>query len=236
MVNKNKISLKIGRTWSFNNKVAESFDTHVKQSIPLYNNFHDQICKIAEFYCKENSLIYDLGCSTGYFVKKISKFKKNLEIIGIDESKKMIEICRSKTKKITNNKVNFICSDIFKIKLKKSDLIVCSLLLPFIKIDRQKKLMNKIYDSLNEKGAAIILNKSLSNHSNFENIFNQLYYDFKIKQGLSNDDIMKKAKSLRSIHTLNTIEDDYEMYKKIGFSKIEIFFKYLNFTGFLLEK
>ena len=45
--------------------------------------------KIAEFYCKDNSLVYDLGCSTGNFILEISKIKKNnLEIVGIDDSKK----------------------------------------------------------------------------------------------------------------------------------------------------
>ena len=236
MNNQKKVPLKIGKLWSFNNKVSKVFDQHVRESIPLYENFHDQACKIAEFYCKENSIIYDLGCSTGNFVLKISKIKNNLEIIGIDESKNMIEISKLKNKKIKKNKVNFICSDIFDVNLKKSDLIMCSLLLPFMKINKQKKLIQKIYKSLNHKGAAIILNKSLCNYANFENIFNQLYYDFKLKQGISHDDVIKKAKSLRSIHTLNTLDEDCKMFKKIGFSKIEIFFKHLNFTGFLLEK
>ena len=55
--------LKISRTWSFNSKVSRLFDNHVRQSIPLYNEFHTQVSKIAEFYCKDDSVIYDLGCS-----------------------------------------------------------------------------------------------------------------------------------------------------------------------------
>ena len=96
--------------------------------------------------------------------------------------------------------------------------------------------IKKIYKSLNSDGAAIFLNKSISKHANFENIFNQLYSDFKLSKGILPSDVLKKTKSLRSVHTINTTEDDLKLLKKVGFKKIDIFFKYLNFTGFLVEK
>ena len=49
-------------------------------------------------------------------------------------------------------------------------------------------------------------------------------------------DVLKKTQSLRSSHTISTTEEDLEFLKKTGFKKIDIFFKYLNFTGFLVEK
>ena len=232
-----KSNLKISRTWSFNNKVSRVFDNHVKQSIPLYSEFHKQISKIAEFYCKDDSVIYDLGCSTGNFIKEISKVKKkNLNITGIDDSKKMIQLCKLKTSKIKKNKITLKCGDMFKLKFEKTDLIVCCLVLPFFTRQKQEQLINKIYKSLNSNGAAIFLNKSISKHSHFENIFNQLYSDFKLSRGILPSDILKKTLSLRSVHTINTTEDDLKILKKIGFKKIDIFFKYLNFTGFLVEK
>ena len=232
-----KNNLKISRTWSFNEKVSKVFDNHVRQSIPLYDQFHTQISKIAEFYCKDDSVIYDLGCSTGNFIKEISKIKrKNLNITGIDDSKKMIQICKSKTEKIKKNKITLKCVDMFKVKFEKSDLIMCCLVLPFFKRQKQEQLIKKIYQSLNDNGAAIFLNKSISKHSHFENIFNQIYFDFKLSKGISASDVLKKTQSLRSSHTLNTTEEDLKFLKKTGFKKIDIFFKYLNFTGFLVEK
>ena len=120
---KSKSYLKISRTWSFDTKVSKVFDNHVRQSIPLYDEFHKQTSKIAEFYCKDNSVIYDLGCSTGNFINEISKLKKdNLNIIGIDDSKKMIELCKLKTTKIKKNKIILKYGNMFDIKFEKSDL------------------------------------------------------------------------------------------------------------------
>jgi len=236
--NKNKkINLNINKNWVFDKSVSKVFDVHVRESIPLYNKYQKQIAKISEFYLKDNAVILDIGCSTGNYIKEICKIKKkNLNIYGIDQSKHMIEIARFKTKNIKKHKIKFIKSDIFKMDFVKSDLIVCSLMLPFFSKIEQVKLMKKIYKNLNKNGAAIFLNKSVCEDSHFENIFNQLYYDFKIEQGISPSDILKKSKSLRSAHTLSTTAEDCDMLKKIGFKKIDIFFKYLNFTGFLVEK
>ena len=57
-----------------------------------------------------------------------------------------------------------------------------------------------------------------------------------MNKGISASDVLKKTQSLRSSHTINTTEEDLEFLKKTGFKKIDIFFKYLNFTGFLVEK
>ena len=48
--------------------------------------------------------------------------------------------------------------------------------------------------------------------------------------------ILKKRKSLRTAMTLNTIEQNYELIEKNKFSKKELFFKYLNFVGFVCVK
>jgi tRNA (cmo5U34)-methyltransferase len=234
---KKKKYLKISNNWEFNSKVSEVFDQHVRESIPFYNQFHKQIAKISEFYLKDNSIIYDLGCSTGNYIKEVCKLKKkNLNIYGVDESKKMLKLANFKIKNVNKNKIKFINNDLLKLKMFKSDLIVCSLMLPFFSRSKQVQLIKKIYNNLNVGGAAIFLNKSICRHSHFENIFNQLYYDFKLSMGVRPVDVLKKAKSLRSVHTLNTTQEDTVLLKKIGFKKIDIFFKYLNFTGFLVEK
>ena len=136
--------LKIKNNWVFDKDVSKVFDKHVRQSIPFYNNFQKQIAKISEFYLKDSSIIYDIGCSTGNFILELNKIKKkNLNIIGIDESRDMIKIAESKTHKIKKNNLKFVQSDIFKVDLKKADLIVCSLVLPFFSRSEQKKLLKK---------------------------------------------------------------------------------------------
>lgn len=226
--------LNISETWSFDNKVSQVFDQHVRDSIPLYDEFHKQTLKISEFYIKENSTIYDLGCSTGNYFLGLKNMKK-INLIGIDNSESMIKIAKKRLS--TRKNVKLINADLFKVKFKKnSNLFICILLFPFLNHEKKLKLLKKIYSSLSNKGALIVLNKSRSKYSNFEIYLNELYYDFKLEKKISPKDIIKKTQSLRSVHDIDTNDDEIKMFKKIGFKKIEIFFKILNFTGYLLQK
>ena len=96
MTNK-KLSL-IGKTWRFDNNVANNFDTHVEQSIPHYIDLQNYLVQLSEWYLKDQSLVYDLGCSTGETIKKILDLKitSNFKIIGIDNSARMIELAKKK--------------------------------------------------------------------------------------------------------------------------------------------
>ena len=238
---KKKIDKKIihiSNSWSFNKNVSDRFDLHVKQSIPFYNEIIKTIAGLSEFFMKEDSIIYDLGCSTGNIVFSLSRLNlsNSIKIYGVDKEKHMLKIAESKLKKLKikkNIKISFIKKDVLKINLKQNNLTICSLLFPFLKKKDQIILLKNIYKSLEPGGAIIILDKIKSNNVDFENMFSQLYVDFKKSKKINTNDIIKKTKSLRSIHTLKTYKETLEMLKKVGFKEVENFFKFINFSGFI---
>ena len=230
-------------TWRFNDNVAENFDKHVNQSIPHYKNLQTYISALAEWFIKDGSVIHDLGCSTGETIKNICKLntKTNFEIIGYDASKKMIDLAKKKInlKKLKKDgiKISFKTQNILKIKkFKKSDLFLSVLLFPFINIQDREKVMRRIYKSLNPGGGFILVEKIRSSDSQFEDILNQLYFDFKLRQNLSESEILKKAKSLRSSMFLFNEKKTTQLIKKTGFNSHEVFFKCFNFIGYIIIK
>ena len=69
-------------SWKFDTNVAKIFDTHVRKSIPFYDYGHDMIVKFANFFLSKDSIVTDIGCSTGTLIKKIhdvQKKKKKLD-------------------------------------------------------------------------------------------------------------------------------------------------------------
>lgn len=46
----NDIVIQNGTQWSFGNGVAQHFDEHVRQSIPLYDEGHDLVCHLSDFF------------------------------------------------------------------------------------------------------------------------------------------------------------------------------------------
>lgn len=230
-------------TWRFNDKVAQHFDKHVNQSIPHYKDLQLYISALAEWFIKDGSIVYDLGCSTGESIKNICqlKTKTKFKIIGYDSSKQMINLAQKKLnlKKLKKNGINVLLktSDILKVKkFEKSDLFLSILLFPFIDIDNREKLIRKIYNSLKVGGGFILVEKIRASDSQFEDILNQLYFDFKLRQNLSEKEILKKAKSLRSSMFLYNKEKTTKLIKKVGFSRQEVFFKCFNFIGYIILK
>ena len=85
----------VENTWRFDDNVANVFDKHVRQSIPHYENLQNYLASIAEWYLKDNSLIYDLGCSTGTTAIKLSKLSidTNFTLIGYHNRVQYSRVC-----------------------------------------------------------------------------------------------------------------------------------------------
>ena len=63
-----------------------------------------------------------------------------------------------------------------------------------------------------------------------------MYFDFKLRNNLSEKEILKKSKSLRSSMHLFNENTAKNLLKKSGFSNYEVFFKCLNFIGYIAIK
>jgi tRNA (cmo5U34)-methyltransferase len=218
----------------FNKTLSQNFDSHVKKSVPFYEISHEITTELSKFFLKDNSRYYDLGCSTGTLIEKIDKSNagKKLELIGVDESKFMIDIAKKKKKKIIFKKER-----LNDFQFKKSDLITSLYTIQFIKPSYRQDLFNKIYKSLNWGGAFIIFEKIRGNDARFQDILNFLYFDFKKKIGkLSSEDIINKEKSLRGILDPFTINANKDFLKRAGFKDFMPICQYLCFIGFLAIK
>ena len=67
-------------------------------------------------------------------------------------------------------------------------------------------------------------------------MYNDLYYDFKRDNGLSDKEILDKNASLRGVQKCLTLEENIQIFKNAGFKDIDIFLKYNNFVGIIALK
>lgn len=219
--------------WKFDKNVVNNFDKHVIQSVPFYKISHDLTLNLSDFFLKQKSICYDLGCSTGTLLNAMQKRHKTklIKFYGFDQSNEMIK----KAKK-NNKKINFLKKDLENIKFKKSDLIFSLYTIQFLQPKYRQKLFDKIYKSLNWGGGFIIFEKIRGNDARFQDIFNFLYFDFKQNQGLSPMNILNKELSLRSVLDPYTSKANIDFLKRAGFKDIMPIAQYLCFKGFLAIK
>lgn len=185
-------TIKKGRGgWDFDTGVAKTFDSHVKKSVPMYDEGHQIILDSSDYFIKNNSTVYDIGCSTGKLIKQLSthhEHKKDLKFIGIDSSSEMI--ASAKKNKISNSK--FTTGDINKIKLKKNSMTVLYYTLQFIDTSHRQDVINKIYDALDWGGALFLFEKVRASDARFQDIMSSTYEEFKIRNKFSDEEIMSK--------------------------------------------
>ena len=88
-----KIKLK-NKSWSFDSSLANEFDNHINKSVPLYKDLHWLCLQVSDYFIRKDSTVYDLGCSTGKLLKRLSirhLHKKKIKFIGLDIINKMIQ-------------------------------------------------------------------------------------------------------------------------------------------------
>ncbi len=221
--------------WSFGGDVPNNFDSHVSKSVPLYHEGHNLICDLSEYFVNNNSVIYDIGCSTGSLLNKLSEIhskKDNVSFLGIDVEVGMINYAKSRY----SNNIQFINDDFININTEKSDLIIAYYTIQFVRPSIRQALINKIYETLNWGGAFIMFEKVRAADARFQDIMTGIYNDYKLRAGYSSDDILNKSRSLKGVLEPFSTQGNIDMLRRSGFADINSIQKYICFEGFLAIK
>lgn len=222
--------------WSFGGSVAKTFTDHVRRSVPLYDLGHDLVCKLSDFYVRDDSTCYEIGVSTGELISKLARHnsKKDAKWIGIDCEKNMIMEARKNTRALKN--VSFEVADINLYDFEKSDFIVAYYTIQFIPPKLRQDLINKIYDALNWGGGFVWFEKIRGNDARFQDIITTLYNDYKLENKLTPDEIISKTRSLKGVLEPFSTQGNIDLLKRAGFVDVQIIMNYICFQGFLAIK
>ena len=131
---------------------------------------------LSGFKLKGNEKILDLGCGDGSISLKIAKLVPRGYVVGIDNSRGMIETAD----KLDRNNLKFILLDINKINfINEFDLIFSNATLHWIK--NHKFLLNNIYNSLKNNGIIRFNFAGEGNCSNFLRVIKEVigYKEYK---------------------------------------------------------
>jgi len=224
--------------WDFKQDVAKNFYSHINKSVPLYKEGHELILKLSDFFLKDRSVCYDLGCSTSDLLIKLSKYtnKKKVKFIGLDIEKDMIRFSKKKIKKNKVSNIAVINKDFGDVKLLKSDLIISYYTIQFVDPKKRQEIINKIYKSLNWGGCFVMFEKFRGPDARFQDIFTQIYNDYKEANGFSVDEIFNKQKSLRGVLEPFSDFGNIGLLKRAGFKDISSIAQLISFKGYISIK
>ena len=223
--------------WNFGEKVPESFVDHVRQSVPSYDDGHDLICRLSDFFCLPDSVCYEVGVSTGELIKKVAlhnSHKPDIRWIGLDVEPAMIAKAEIHCKDVEN--ISLQCEDIRLVEFEKSDFIMAYYCIQFIPARFRQDIFNKIYESLNWGGAFVLFEKVRAPDARFQDIQVALYNEFKLRNGFSAEEVINKSLSLKGVLDPFSTEGNLGLLQRAGFTDIMTVMKNICFEGFLAIK
>ena len=223
-------------SWTFDKNVPKNFDKHISKSVPLYYQMQWLCEQVSDFYIKEDSLIYDIGCSTGSLLLRLAnrhKLKKKTKYVGLDVIKKMLNFAK---KRNHHKQIKYLNNDVINYKLKKSDFIICFYTLQFIHAKHRQNVINKIFKSLNWGGALFLVEKVRSYDARTQDQMTTIYEEFKFSNGFSEKEISAKKKSLKGVLEPFSSNANIQMLKRAGFKDVSTIAKFISFEGFLAIK
>jgi tRNA (cmo5U34)-methyltransferase len=224
----------------FDKNVVTVFDDMVSRSVPYYDEMQRMSAELAGDFATEGTNIYDIGCSTGTtmiaYDKKIKP--QNVTMRGLDNSHDMLARAREKldaAKLIHPYELEY-CDLNKGIHLENASVISLILTLQFTRPLYRERMMQQIYNGLNENGALILIEKLTSEDTIFNRLFIEHYYEYKRANGYSEMEISNKREALENVLIPYRMEENFDLLKFAGFKKIDVFFRWYNFCGIVAMK
>lgn len=225
--------------FKFGNEVVTVFDDMVSRSVPFYGEIQRMVAEIGKDFAMPESNLYDLGCSTGASLILLDKVvDEKVKFVGLDDSDEMLKKC---DKKLQENgikrKYELNYADLNQgIAIENASVVNLCLTLQFIRPLNRERLVQQIYDGMNDNGCLILTEKVLGEDSLFNRLFIKYYYDMKRRHNYSDMEISQKREALENVLIPYKLEENKELLKKCGFKLVDVFFKWYNFCGIIAVK
>lgn len=197
------------KSWVFDEGVAARFQEEADKHIPDYQRvIHACYVMVRSIYDPEITTtvnIIDVGSALGHTMEKfISGGFEN--VFGVDNSPAMISASRYPKRVFLNDRFP---TD------RKWDVVLANWTLHFI--SQRTQYLKDIYSGMNPGGMFFLTDKM-----SFTSPVQKLYFQFKRKQGVSDDEILEKNAALNGVLVTKPLQWYLETLKEIGFTEIQV--------------
>lgn len=222
--------------FSFDENVAEVFDDMISRSVPLYQEVQQLIPSLAEMLNHDTVKVVDLGCSTGTSLIALAQAlpKRELELIGVDISRPMLEQCEKKLNTLgLNERMKIYQDDIRSFEFKEASIVLMNYTLQFVPVGYRLELLSRIRQSIRPGGFLVLSEKFVHDDVQLDQSLVELYFDYKKRNGYSELEISRKRDALENVLVPFSVKENETLMKEAGFTEVELILKWFNFGTFL---
>jgi tRNA (cmo5U34)-methyltransferase len=219
----------------FDEKVAAVFTDMINRSVPGYGTILSMIGVLAARYCTPGSHVYDLGCSLGGASLAMAHQIEHSDyrLLAIDNSPAMTTRLQKRLQESDSSSlpIEVLCQDICESDISNASVVVLNFTLQFIAPARRQALMQKIADGMRPGGILILSEKIRFPADDLNELFIDLYHQFKRAQGYSEMEVAQKRTALENVLIPETIDAHKNRLSQVGFRSCDVWFQCFNFTS-----
>jgi tRNA (cmo5U34)-methyltransferase len=225
----------------FGTETAAVFDDMLDRSVPFYGEIQRMTGELAGDFAADGSSIYDLGCSTANTFLSIGAHLTpdlTVRFVGLDSSEEMLLKAEQKLAS-----ARFPWPYALKrqdlnepVPIENASVILMVLTLQFVRPLNREALVTNLYEGLNRNGCLILVEKVLGEHTTFNRLFIDHYYQMKKRKGYSEIEISQKREALENVLVPYQLDENLRLLRRCGFQHLDVFFKWYNFCGIVATK
>ena len=230
------------RDFTFGHR-EEGFDNHIDASIRHYSTLHDDVVNLSRYFVENDTKVVDIGCSTGKTIEAMIEqnhiTSPNAHYCGVEYAEVFQEDMTARQTRLNEggHHVCFQNKNIIHHSFENCSLVTSIFTLQFMQPLWRQRVLENIYEGLNEGGAFIFAEKTYAENSRIQDMMTSTFYEYKA-QHFTYEDIMEKEKILRTMLKPMTWNDLTSLLTSVGFdsTKIQPFWMNHLFVGAIAIK
>lgn len=227
--------------FNFGAETAKVFDDMLDRSVPYYAEIQRMVGELVADFVKDGTAVYDMGCSTATTILHVAGCippGTQARFVGVDSSQEMLDIARSKVDHAgIEFPVELQCADLNRgVHVAEASVVLFVLTLQFIRPLYRERLLRTVQQGMEKGGCIVLVEKVLGEDSTLNRLFIEHYYDLKKRNGYSELEISQKREALENILVPYRLEENLALLREVGFSAVDVFFKWYNFCGIIAIK
>lgn len=186
-------------SWTFAS-IGEEFDPHVRKHLPGYETVQELAISAAQWRIREGITVLDVGCSTGHTLVEMARTSEYaFEAHGIDPDAGMVERARKRASQYPDMRAHLVFRQaaLPNADLPRCDLMMAIFSLQFVDPVQRLKALDQLAAKLEPGALLLMAEKVAAPNAATADMWHGLYSDWKLRNGISGDEILLKWARLR---------------------------------------
>ncbi len=220
----------------FDERVAAVFTDMINRSVPGYATIISMAGTLAERYCQPGSRVYDLGCSLGGTSLAMAHHigERNYELLAVDNSKAMLDRFGKALENepgFVRERIRLLHEDVNALQISNASVVTLNFTLQFIPLAQRQALIQRIHDGMRPGGILILSEKIRFPEKEVDDLFIDMYHQFKKVRGYSAMEISQKRQALENVLLPETLDTHRQRCLDAGFRSCDVWFQCFNFAS-----